>query len=141
MSVKVVDPAGKEMLREKVEPIRDGNLMDKLGRPDNSGWMRKKGEKYNTWKQRFFVLKGTYLYYLKSEQVSLPSDLQHIFFDRLTLPLSLRNNERKVLSISLDTELSATPIFTLENTDSKSFMIPNGLTTSLLPSKSPFERG
>lgn len=70
MSVKVVDPAGKEMLREKVEAIRDGNLMDKLGRPDNSGWMRKKGEKYNTWKQRFFVLKGTYLYYLKSEQVS-----------------------------------------------------------------------
>ncbi|GAA5964762.1 hypothetical protein JCM3765_002546 [Sporobolomyces pararoseus] len=68
MSVKVVDPAGKEMLREKVEAIRDGNLMDKLGRPDNSGWMRKKGEKYNTWKQRFFVLKGTYLYYLKSEQ-------------------------------------------------------------------------
>ncbi|GAA5873399.1 hypothetical protein JCM16303_001114 [Sporobolomyces ruberrimus] len=68
MSVKVVDPAGKEMLREKVEAVRDGNLMDKLGRPDNSGWMRKKGEKYNTWKQRFFVLKGTYLYYLKSEQ-------------------------------------------------------------------------
>ncbi|GAA5894582.1 uncharacterized protein JCM6883_002144 [Sporobolomyces salmoneus] len=68
MSVKVVDPAGKEMIQEKVEAIRDGNLMDKLGRPDNSGWMRKKGEKYNTWKQRFFVLKGTYLYYLKSEQ-------------------------------------------------------------------------
>ena len=70
MSVKVVDPAGKEMMREEMAVIRDGNLMDKLGRPDNSGWMKKKGEKYNTWKQRFFVLKGTYLYYLKSEQVS-----------------------------------------------------------------------
>ncbi|GAA5924019.1 uncharacterized protein JCM15063_005526 [Sporobolomyces koalae] len=68
MSVKVVDPAGKEMLREEMDVVKDGNLMDKLGRPDNSGWMRKKGEKYNTWKQRFFVLKGTYLYYLKSEQ-------------------------------------------------------------------------
>ncbi|GAA5962155.1 hypothetical protein JCM21900_006986 [Sporobolomyces salmonicolor] len=68
MSLKVVDPAGKEMIREEMAVVKDGNLMDKIGRPDHSGWMRKKGEKYNTWKQRFFVLKGTYLYYLKSEQ-------------------------------------------------------------------------
>ncbi|GAA6063545.1 hypothetical protein JCM10212_002657, partial [Sporobolomyces blumeae] len=68
MSVKVVDPAGKEMLREEMQVIKDGNLMDKLGRADHCGWMRKKGEKYNTWKQRFFVLKGVHLYYLKSEQ-------------------------------------------------------------------------
>ncbi|BGP37512.1 hypothetical protein JCM10450v2_001417 [Rhodotorula kratochvilovae] len=67
MTVKSVDPATKEMLREKNELVTSGNLMDKIGRPDNSGWMRKKGEKYNTWKMRFFVLKGTYLYYLKSE--------------------------------------------------------------------------
>ncbi|GAA5891794.1 hypothetical protein JCM5296_001863 [Sporobolomyces johnsonii] len=68
MSLKVVDPAGKEMMREEMAVVKDGNLMDKIGRPDHSGWMRKKGEKYNTWKQRFFVLKGIYLYYLKSEQ-------------------------------------------------------------------------
>ncbi|GAA6048147.1 hypothetical protein JCM3770_003684 [Rhodotorula araucariae] len=67
MTVKSVDPATKEMLRERGELVTTGNLMDKIGRPDNSGWMRKKGEKYNTWKMRFFVLKGTYLYYLKSE--------------------------------------------------------------------------
>ncbi|GJN88147.1 hypothetical protein Rhopal_001104-T1 [Rhodotorula paludigena] len=67
MSVKTVDPATAYMLAERAEIVRDGNLMDKIGRPDHSGWMRKKGEKYNTWKMRFFVLKGTYLYYLKSE--------------------------------------------------------------------------
>ncbi|GAA5977063.1 hypothetical protein JCM11641_001289 [Rhodosporidiobolus odoratus] len=68
MRPKEVDPATKEMLREKAEAVKDGNLMDKIGRPDHSGWMRKKGDKYNTWKMRFFVLKGVYLYYLKSEQ-------------------------------------------------------------------------
>ncbi|BGP18900.1 hypothetical protein JCM10213_005515 [Rhodosporidiobolus nylandii] len=68
MKPKEVDPATKEMFREKEEIVRDGNLMDRIGRPDHSGWMRKKGEKYNTWKMRFFVLKGVYLYYLKSEQ-------------------------------------------------------------------------
>ncbi|GAA5911326.1 hypothetical protein JCM8208_005220 [Rhodotorula glutinis] len=67
MTVKSVDPATREMVREKAELVTSGNLMDKIGRPDHSGWMRKRGEKYNTWKMRFFVLKGTYLYYLKSE--------------------------------------------------------------------------
>ncbi|GAA5835372.1 hypothetical protein JCM11251_005217 [Rhodosporidiobolus azoricus] len=69
MKPKEVDPATKAMLREEAVQVKTGeNLMDKIGRPDCSGWMRKKGEKYNTWKMRFFVLKGTYLYYLKSEQ-------------------------------------------------------------------------
>ncbi|GAA5979446.1 hypothetical protein JCM10908_002927 [Rhodotorula pacifica] len=67
MSVKSVDPATQAMQREKGVKVTSGNLMDKIGRPDHSGWMRKKGEQYNTWKMRFFVLKGTYLYYLKSE--------------------------------------------------------------------------
>ncbi|BGP29644.1 hypothetical protein JCM10296v2_001383 [Rhodotorula toruloides] len=67
MTVKSVDPATKAMMREKAELVTDGNLMDKIGRPDHSGWMRKRGEKYNTWKMRFFVLKGVYLYYLKTE--------------------------------------------------------------------------
>lgn len=75
MTVKSVDPATREMVREKAELVTSGNLMDKIGRPDHSGWMRKRGEKYNTWKMRFFVLKGTYLYYLKSEAVRPPLSL------------------------------------------------------------------
>ncbi|SCV72544.1 BQ2448_4081 [Microbotryum intermedium] len=68
MSPKAVDTVGSEMVRKELEAVAPGaNLMEKIGTPDYSGWMQKKGEKYNTWKQRFFVLKGIYLYYLKSE--------------------------------------------------------------------------
>lgn len=71
MSPKVVDAATSEMLRQQAPAVTDGfNLLEKIGSPDYSGWMRKKGEKYNTWKQRFFVLKGVHLYYLKTESVS-----------------------------------------------------------------------
>ncbi|KAK8854717.1 hypothetical protein IAR55_003456 [Kwoniella newhampshirensis] len=41
--------------------------LKQIGKPDYSGYMKKKGERYGTWKQRFFVLKGAHLYYMKSE--------------------------------------------------------------------------
>ena len=44
-------------------------LRDALGEADFSGWMMKKGERYNTWKTRFFFLKGPHLYYLRSRTV------------------------------------------------------------------------
>ncbi|KZT37537.1 hypothetical protein SISSUDRAFT_1034075 [Sistotremastrum suecicum HHB10207 ss-3] len=43
------------------------SILDQIGRPDHSGWMRKKGERYNSWKLRYFVLRGPHLYYLKSD--------------------------------------------------------------------------
>lgn len=71
MSPRTVDQATREMMVEETEAVQAGeNLLEKIGTPDYSGWMQKKGEKYNTWKQRFFVLKGVHLYYLKSESVS-----------------------------------------------------------------------
>jgi len=39
-----------------------------IGTPDHSGFMKKKGDRYSGWKMRYFVLKGSHLYYLKSEQ-------------------------------------------------------------------------
>jgi hypothetical protein len=51
--------------------IRPGrSVVDQIGHPDREGWMRKKGERYNTWKLRYFVLKGPHLYYLRSITVS-----------------------------------------------------------------------
>ncbi|KAH9473155.1 hypothetical protein MJO28_001017 [Puccinia striiformis f. sp. tritici] len=41
--------------------------LERIGNPDHLGWMRKKGEKYPTWKLRYFILKGPNLYYLKSQ--------------------------------------------------------------------------
>jgi hypothetical protein len=44
-------------------------LQEIIGEPDHSGFMLKKGERYNTWKNRFFFLKGPHIYYLRSKQV------------------------------------------------------------------------
>ncbi|KAG0148811.1 hypothetical protein CROQUDRAFT_40729 [Cronartium quercuum f. sp. fusiforme G11] len=43
------------------------SALERIGTPDHVGWMRKKGEKYPTWKMRYFILKNANLYYLKSE--------------------------------------------------------------------------
>ncbi|KAI0787073.1 hypothetical protein BC629DRAFT_1593605 [Irpex lacteus] len=42
------------------------SILEQIGTPDHNGWMRKKSENYNTWKLRYFVLKGPHLYCLKS---------------------------------------------------------------------------
>lgn len=44
-----------------------GSALRTIGTPDRTGYLKKRGERYNTWKTRFFVLKGSHLYYLKSE--------------------------------------------------------------------------
>ena len=44
--------------------------LQQIGTPDYSGYLKRKGDRYPTWKTRFFVLKGAHLYYMKSEIVS-----------------------------------------------------------------------
>jgi hypothetical protein len=44
-------------------------ILTRIGTPDHEGWMRKKGGYYNTWKKRYFVLKGTHLYWVRSNSV------------------------------------------------------------------------
>ncbi|KIY43160.1 hypothetical protein FISHEDRAFT_62927 [Fistulina hepatica ATCC 64428] len=46
------------------------SVLDQIGEPDYAGFMRKRGEKYGTWKMRYFVLKGQYLYWMKSNSKS-----------------------------------------------------------------------
>ncbi|KAH8096600.1 hypothetical protein BXZ70DRAFT_945297 [Cristinia sonorae] len=43
------------------------SILEQIGTPDHSGWMRKKGDRYNTWKLRYFVLKGPHLYCLRND--------------------------------------------------------------------------
>ena len=47
------------------------SILEQIGTPDHSGWMRKKGDRYNTWRNRYFVLKGSHLYCLKSNSKSV----------------------------------------------------------------------
>ncbi|CAE6455305.1 unnamed protein product [Rhizoctonia solani] len=49
----------------------DARVLDHIGEPDYSGWMRKKGGRYNSWKLRYFVLKGPHLYYLENRNTKI----------------------------------------------------------------------
>ncbi|KZV67293.1 hypothetical protein PENSPDRAFT_654221 [Peniophora sp. CONT] len=49
------------------------SILQQIGAPDYNGWMRKKGEHYNVWKSRYFVLKGPHLYWLRSNS---PAELK-----------------------------------------------------------------
>ncbi|KAF7432629.1 polar growth protein [Pleurotus ostreatus] len=42
------------------------SILEQIGDPDHNGWMRKKSDRYKTWKTRYFVLKGPHLYCLRS---------------------------------------------------------------------------
>ncbi|KAH9939312.1 uncharacterized protein BXZ73DRAFT_43776 [Epithele typhae] len=46
------------------------SILEQIGEPDHNGWMRKKSERYNSWKLRYFVLKGSHLYWLRSNNRS-----------------------------------------------------------------------
>lgn len=51
-------------------PLGSAAALKQIGTPDYSGHLKKKGDTIG-WKMRFFVLKGSHLYYLKSETVSI----------------------------------------------------------------------
>ncbi|KAG9317765.1 hypothetical protein JVU11DRAFT_1983 [Chiua virens] len=42
------------------------SIVEQIGHPDHQGWMRKKGDHYNSWKLRYFIIKGPHLYILRS---------------------------------------------------------------------------
>ena len=44
------------------------NIMDQIGEPDHTGWMRKRGDRFNSWKSRYFILKGPHLYFLSDNK-------------------------------------------------------------------------
>lgn len=43
------------------------SIIEQIGHPDHQGWMRKKGDHYNSWKHRYFIIKGPHLYILRSD--------------------------------------------------------------------------
>ena len=68
--------------------IKQGvNIMDQIGEPDHVGWMRKRGDRFNSWKSRYFILKGPHLYFLRSnnKSVSCAFSLVFSFFDRMLI--------------------------------------------------------
>jgi hypothetical protein len=64
-------PASALPIRDSVdggmEPLEPGqSIIVQVGEPDHCGWMRKKGDRYNHWKLRYFILKGPHMYCLRS---------------------------------------------------------------------------
>ncbi|KAG6334334.1 hypothetical protein ID866_4758 [Astraeus odoratus] len=43
------------------------SVIEQIGEADHSGWLRKKADHYNTWKHRYFIIKGPHLYILRSD--------------------------------------------------------------------------
>jgi len=47
------------------------SILEQIGEPDHTGYMKKKAARYNTWKLRYFVLKGEHLYILRQNSKSV----------------------------------------------------------------------
>jgi len=61
-------PAETQVLDKDIGKVHGGKgFWDQIGRVDHQGWLRKKGERYSTWTPRYLVLKGSDLYYLRSD--------------------------------------------------------------------------
>ena len=65
----VVAPVPVSTLGPNLE--RGRSILEQIGTPDHNGWMRKKNDRYNSWKTRYFVLKGPHLYVLRSNDKSV----------------------------------------------------------------------
>jgi hypothetical protein len=81
-SILTQDKRDPMLLRKPISPTTstntrggsvksDRNILEQIGEPDHKGWLRKRGDRYNAWKSRFFVLKGPHLYWLKSGNASV----------------------------------------------------------------------
>ena len=72
-----------------------GSILHQIGEPDHVGWLRKKNDRYNFWKPRYFILKGQHLYWLKSAKPS--ASVSRLNFTSLT-HLCCRKRPQKELS-------------------------------------------
>jgi hypothetical protein len=51
--------------------VQGRSVLEQIGTPDFNGWLMKKGENYNTWKNRYCVLKGHNLYWMRSNNATV----------------------------------------------------------------------
>ena len=51
--------------------VRGRSVIEQIGTPDFNGWLMKKGEHYNTWKNRYCILKGHNLYWMGNNDATV----------------------------------------------------------------------
>lgn len=50
--------------------VQGRSVLEQIGTPDFNGWLMKRGEHYNIWKNRYCVLKGHNLYWMRSNSAT-----------------------------------------------------------------------
>jgi len=81
------------------------SILDQIGEPDNVGWMRKRGVRYNSWKLRYFVLQGPHLYCLRSSSKTVRVSCEVLVQQTLTLFFWGRKRVLRIISTSKATRL------------------------------------
>ncbi|KAK3819651.1 MAG: hypothetical protein J3Q66DRAFT_160772 [Benniella sp.] len=72
-NLHVPDSRNRQM-NGKANPNDKVVSLERIGKPDYAGWLKKKGDTYKTWKSRWFMLKGVTLYYMNSPKDNASKD-------------------------------------------------------------------
>jgi len=59
--------------------VQGRSVLEQIGTPDFNGWLMKKGEHYSTWKNRYCVLKGHNLYWMRSNNATVRTCFSSLF--------------------------------------------------------------
>jgi hypothetical protein len=129
-----------EIPTRSMQALKPGqSVLEQIGEPDHKGWMRKKGDRYNSWKSRYFVLKGPHLYILKSED-KLVSIIYYLWagFDTFWMSRKPRSKDMSISSVTRSLR-TRTPI--PDVMASELCMIPTKRISSAQPNTMSFGSG
>jgi hypothetical protein len=115
------------------------DIVDRIGEPDHNGWMRTRGNRFSSWKSRYFILKGPHLYFLRSNNKSV-SCAPPLGFG-LNIDFVCRKLESRDIFILLDIRLQLMRMIILGATVSGLIMIIIRRITSALRRRVLFEIG
>ncbi|CAO3611781.1 unnamed protein product [Cunninghamella blakesleeana] len=66
MSARINQPADQTLSILSIDSSLQRPSTDEFQAPEHEGWLHKQSDRYKTWNKRWFVLKGTNLFYFKS---------------------------------------------------------------------------
>lgn len=128
--------------------IKQGkNIFEQIGEPDHFGWMRKRGDRYNAWKLRYFVLKGPHMYILRSDNKTVCFPFLFLLLRLWSIPNRFfffhfrSKRESKDIFILLDIKLLWTKVLTQDDMGSGSIMTTTRRITSALRRRPLFAIG
>jgi len=96
--------------------VQGRSVLEQIGTPDFNGWLMKKGERYNTWKHRYCVLKGHNLYWMRSNSTTVRTEFSVLLTNA---NFNFRRQRSKVISTFLVIRSPPTRTSNLETMDSK----------------------